>query len=435
MKFVLSFLIAIVSPLFCFSALGEVAKDTKKVVAKENDSVAIQFSDLPKLLKEKSGNVKAAQMNISANEERTGHLTRSFLPQIYGSIGQENYKVESRSSKYQGYWNVGASLNLYRGGKDQLISEISDKQLNLSKTEFALSFSQGLLLAQSTYWEIVALEKVIELRKEELKNNHENFLSAKRRAGAGISTNADAVQFELNKSKIDLEIEQIHLKVDQSKSRLAAILAIEASHKLIVGDDFPKEMPVTSVELNLEEQLDLKSMRTAQVVESLKAKHEGRWWTPQLDLYASYGIPALSDDEAIALLNEKEAVLGIKLSIDLGKGLASQSEASAKRFEAKGLEFKADQKEREVLLLDKELRRGIDVSTRLLVENEKSVAKAQDLLKLTQSEYARGLKNGPDLLGAVRQYYETLERSIDLNYNIMKLHADLQSLTTKEEGY
>lgn len=434
MKFVLSFFIATVSPLYCFGGSGDTTKDIKNAAEEGNkSSVAIQFAALPNLLKEKSGNIKAAQMNISANEERTGHLTRSFLPQVYGSVGHENFKAGSRSSKSQGYWNVGASLNLYRGGKDQLVSEINEKQLSLSKTEFALGYARELQIAQSTYWEIVSLEKVINLRKEELKKNNENLLAARRRAGAGITTNADAVQFELNKAKLEQEIEQIHLKSDQAKSRLAAVLGIENSHDMTVTDDFPKELPFVGNELNVKEQLDLKSIKTSQAVEGMKADYEGRWWTPHLDVYASYGIPSLSDEEDRALLEEKETVVGIKLTIDLGQGLTSHSEAKAKQFEAKGLEFKANQKEREVLLLDKEIRHDISISSKLLSENEKNVTKAQELLKLTQSEFARGLKNGPDLMGAVRQYYETLERSVELNYVILKSHAELQSLVSKED--
>lgn len=427
MKFVLSFWVVTVFSLFCHAS-------EKKAVENDNmNSVKVQFADIPKMIKEKSGNVKAAQMNVSANEERTGHLARSFLPQINGTIGHENFKVGDRRSENKEYWSVGASVNLYRGGKDQLANQIIEKQLRLSKTDFSLSYSQEMRVAQSTYWEIVALEKMTEFRIQELKKNQENLAAAKRRAGAGVTTNADAVQFELNKSKIEQEIEQLHLSIDECKNRLAVILGIENAHEMRVSEDFPKELPFVHGDLNLNEQLDLRSIRVSQELEHLRAKSEGRWWAPQLDLYASYGIPSLSDDESTALLNEKETVIGLKLSIDLGQGLTSHSESKAKKYEARGLEYKAAQKEREVALLDKEIRHDIAVSARLLAENEKNVAKAGELLKLTQNEYARGLKNGPDLLGAVRLYYETLERSVELNYKILKSHAELQSLVAKGE--
>lgn len=402
------------------------------VVVFADQTVAIQFADIPKLIREKSGNVKAAQKTVLASEERTGFLTRSFLPQLKGSLGHENYKAGARDSLNQEYWSIDASMNLYRGGKDQLQSEVSDRQMRLSKIEFARTYAQELKVAQTTYWEIVALGKIIEFRREELKRNQENLISAKKRAGAGLTTNADAVQFELNRSKIEQEIEQLHLQSDQAKNRLATILDIESPHDLVAKDEFPKEYNSSYAELNVSEQLEIQGLRVAQDMEELRSKQEGRWWIPQLDLYASYGLPSLSNGEQIALSKEKETVVGIKMSIDLGQALVAHAESRAKELEAMGLKYKVLQKEREITLFEQEIRHDISVSKKLLGENEKNIEKAKEFLKLTQSEYTRGLRNGPDLLGAFRQYYDILERSVHLNYSILKAKIELQALTAKE---
>lgn len=400
--------------------------------ASEINSQTIKFVDLATLVKEKNGHLKAEQMNISANESRTGHWARSFFPQISGAFGSEELKTGAQSSKGQEYWSIGASVNLFNGGRDRLEERLRSMELEYSKGEYNLSYIFNLREAQIAFWEISASQKLIDLRQEELKKNQEYLNSAKRRVGAGLTTKADVVQFELHKSKLEQEIEQIHLRVDEAKSRLGAILSINDAHGIELNDELPRSIALEVAPMQPQDQIEIKQNQKAQSIEMLRSQSEGRWWLPQLDLYASHGIPALSHEEDRALLNEKETLTGVRLTLDLGKGWGSQAEKKARDFKAKSLGYKVEQKMLELRLLDQELRHDFAVSSKLFDDNEKIILKSSEFLKLTEVEYARGLRNGPDLLGAVRQYYEALEKSVGLRFSLLKTKASLQSLVSKD---
>lgn len=395
--------------------------------------VSISFEELPKLINEKNENLKAARVTIKAEEERTGHLARSFLPQISASLGEEDFRTDSDLSRRQTHWRLGASLNLYRGGRDSLDEDIRRSQVGVAKVESVREFHQELKQARVSFWEIIALDNLLAYRREELKRNEDSLRSARRRAGAGVTTTADAVQFELHRMDLEQKIKQLEVRRDLSRNRLAVSLGLNEHENIVVKGGFPK---VTVLEdpkaLKIEDQLDVKAQRERERIDNLRAKQSGRWWHPQVDLYASYGIPPLSDDVTRAMRRDKETVAGVRLSFDFGQGLSDMAEAKAKAHDAQSKGLRAAYKERNALATDHELRHDIRVLTDLIVNNEKSTEKAREFLKLTQGEYGRGIKNGPDLLAAFRQFYELQERSVELHRDLLTARAELESLVATE---
>lgn len=401
--------------------------------AKEPET-AISFSELPKLIQEKNENLKAARANAEAQQERTGHLARSFLPQISAQVGEEDFRTGSDPSKSQTFWRIGTSLNLYRGGRDGLDEDIRNAQLSVAKNEVVREFRDELRGAQIAFWDLVAIEKFIVFRKEELNRNDENLRSARRRSGAGVATNADAVQFELHQLTLEQEIKQLELKKDFSQNRLAVSLGLDEHENLIVKGDFPKIVSADLPAFSVQDQLDVKSLRAREKIEALRVNQASRWWHPKVDVYANYGLPSLSDDYERAQRKSQELAAGVRLSLDFGQSYNDVSEARAKRLEAKSNSYRAVHKAREALAADHELRHDIRLTGELILANEKSIEKARNFLRLTQAEYSRGLKNGPDLLGAFRQFYELQERSVQLNRDLLTSRTELEGLLVKEGG-
>jgi len=403
------------------------------IAANGEKSQSIKFSDLATLVKEKNGYLKAEQSKISSKESRVGYLSRSFLPKVSSSLGSETFKTASKSSQSQEFWSVGTSVNLYNGGRDQLEENLRLKDLELSKGEYKVAYILQLREAQIAYWEIVSTLKLIELRREESKKNQELLSSAKRRLGAGLTTTADVLQFELHRSKLEQEIERLHLRLDEAKSRLGAILGISDSHGIELGDELPHTIVMDIESLQVSEQIELKQTARSQDIEAIKSQSEGRGWMPQLDLYASRGVPTLSDEESRAELKESESKAGVLLTFDLGKMWDSMAEKKALDFKGRALNQKKEQKSLELKLMDQELRHDFSVTSKILDESEKIIDKTSDFLKLTQAEYARGLRNGPDLLGALRQYHESLEASVNLKFSLLKTKAILTGVVSRDD--
>lgn len=392
----------------------------------------IAFDDLPRLIGERNKNYMAKRAQVEAQEERTGHLTRSFLPKVSVSIGEEDFRMTSGLRGTQTNWRLGAAINLYRGGRDSLDEDIRHLQVDTAKIDSLIDYHAELRLARTHFWELVALEKLLNHRREELNRNERNLRSAKKKAGSGVSSTADVNQFELYQMDLEERIKKLDHLADVARNQLTLALGLNEHKGILVQSDFPSLNNVkVEEELEVESQLNVRSQKTKAGIEDLRAKQSGRWWHPEIDAYAYYGVPSLRDDLTPTIREDRETVVGVSMAFDFGQGLEDITEAKARQQEALSRSHRADYIAQQAIAADHEIRHDMRLTAELLSDNEKKIAKARTFLKTTETEYLRGIKNGPDLLSAFRQYYELLDHSIELNRNLMTSEAELQSLVAK----
>lgn len=394
----------------------------------------IKFEDLTQLVLVKNENVEAAKLHMKAQKDRTGRLGRSFLPQVSAVAGQEQFKTGSDRTENQEYWKVEASVNLYKGGRDNIEDKIRDTQLNLSKTVLSLEYQKELKEARLAYWRAMGLSIQITDRAEALKINESNLKSAKRRAGAGLATAADAKQFELHKISLEREVSKLKLERDLNLNQLAVALAIEDHENIELDKEFPKvtDADLELVQLTSDQHLAVQAQKDLEKIEQLKADQSSSWWQPKVDLYAGYGLPSLSDEYDRALGKNKEWTTGIRMTIDLGQGFEDRKEAQARQSEAASFRKKAAHAIREGQALDHELKHDLSVLGELIKTADQDVQVAMSFLKLTESEYNRGVKNGPDLLEAVQKYFEFRDKRTEYFRDFFSTKAEIESLMSKD---
>jgi len=432
MKYAFCLLTLIGLPFVGFAQITDSAKVGSNHPADGGVVVSISFDDLPKIITEKNENFRAAHVSVKAQEERTGHLTRSFLPQVSATLGEEDFRMNSGFLVgRQRNWQLGASVNLYRGGRDRIDEDIRQAQVDEAKIGFAQEYQTELRRARVAYWEAVAFDRLLTNRQEELKRNEDSLRSAKKRVGAGVTGTADVNQFELYRMDLEQRIKQLKHQSDVARNRLAVVLGMGDHQNLAPQSDFPKANPSTLKEFQVENQLDVKAQKTREEIDELRSKYSARWWHPDLDFYAYHGVPLLRDDLTSTIRDDRETVIGLRMKFDLGKGLDDVAEAKARKQEARSGGFRAAYKAREVKSLDHEIRHDLKITADLISDNEKLLAKAREFLKNTQAEYARGVKNGPDLLSASRQFFDILDRSVELNREFFSRQAELENLLAK----
>jgi len=417
-----------------FISIAQVTTSVKGELGQSSDGVgfiSISFNDIPKIIIEKNENYRAARGSVKAHEERTGHLLRSFLPEVSATLGEEEFKMNSGLFGQQRNWQVGASVNIYRGGRDRIDEKIRLAQVSEAKIALARDYQTELRQARIAYWEAVAFKHLFANRQEELRLNEESLRSAKKRFGAGITGKADLTQFELYRMDLEQNIKLIKLQSDVARARLARILGMNEHQNLFPQDDFPNPDPSTLKEFDTENQLDVKAEKTRGQIDELRSAHSSRWWYPDLDLYAYHGVPLLLDDLTPLVRDDRETVIGLRMKFNLGKGLDEVADAKASKLNAKSSNYRATYKAREVKTIDYEIRQELNLTATLIVDNKKLLSKARELLKNTQAEYARGIKNGPDLLFASRQFFDILDRTVHLNREFYSGQADLENLTAK----
>ncbi len=398
------------------------------------EALSIRFEDLPRLVTEKNENVKASAFAMKAQSERTGFLARSFLPQLSASLGQEEFKTGSSPSAQQEYWRIEGSLNLYRGGRDKLENQIRNGQRELAGLNHSSEIQRELREAKRAYWQVLAIAKLIAERKEARDKNEANLKSARRRAGAGITTTADAAQFELHKLTLERDIKRLGLEHHRIVNLLSVALALDEHENIEVVGDFPAIESATPVKtLEVGKQIEVRNYQELQRVDELRASRLARWFLPRLDLYTSYGLPSLTDEYDRALRKQQEWTAGVRVTIDLGQSIEERREAGARSADASAAQMRGAHRLREVIANDHDLRQDIAVTADLIKDSENAVAQAQKFLKLTEAEYSRGAKNGPDLLEAFRTYFEFRERRIDYLREYFETKAQLESLVAGAE--
>lgn len=423
MKFVCGLLMTLILPV---SGVGETLN------AQSERSLSIE--ELPKLIKERNENLKAARIHVEAQEMRTGHLARSFLPKVSGSYGSEEFKYGDVPNQRATYWRLGASVNVYHGGKDLIDEKIQKKQVEGAKSDLVLSYYSELKSAQGAYWDLVALQKMLALRQEELKRNEDHIRSSKKRVGAGVATSADAVQFEMNQANILQSIRRLELKRDVVRNQLAIALGLDEHENIVAKDDFPNPTSINFPLLKMEDSSVFRAAEAKVSTNRLRSKKFSRWWQPKLDLYATHGLPSLEDEYERSLRKEKETAFGVVLSLDLGNGLNDVNESRAQSLDAKSEEHRLNTLTKQIVASDHELRHDIQLTMGLVADSQKNSERARQFLNLTKNEYARGLKNGPDLLAASRQYYELQDQTLELNRDLQMAKIELEGLLASAKG-
>ena len=365
-------------------------------------SKTIRFEDLPNLVRDKNENVKAAENVHSAQKERSGYLTRSFLPKLSARTGDESYKRGSTDIERKGYWMVEGRINLYRGGRDNLESKIRDSNERIARNEFSREFLHELREARQTYWRLVSVGQLIKDRREALEKNEAYVKSSKRRVGAGVSTSADVLQFELHKTLLQQELKKLTLEQDLLRNRLSVAIGWDEHESISIVEDFPHppDNKEDAPKLNPSANVALQIVQEREIREQARSRQAKNWWLPHVDLYSSYGLPSLSDEYALATRNEKEWTAGVQIGIDLSEGLEARNEGLAKAYEAKAEKERGKHRLREMMAADHELRHDLSLLHELIHDADRDINKAESFLKLTFSEKSRGVKNGPDLLEA-----------------------------------
>lgn len=400
----------------------------------EPPKLNLRFDELPKMVREKNGNATGARQAYQAAQERTGYLKRSFLPTLNLRTGTESAKVGSSPRESQGYWSAEAKLNVFRGGKDSLEEQILQSKAKSSKAQAIKDYQTALKLARQTYWNLAATQILIGDYREAIEKNEENIRNAKKRAGAGVATGADGVHFELEKTTLTQNLKRLEHEEDVLKSKLAVLVGIEDHEKVKIDVIFPHppEAEFQEQKIAPEKNVEVTILRENESVERLRGRQSGRWYAPKLDLYARYGLPSLGDDYTMALRNETEFIAGVSLSLDLGETFQDRAVQSAQSYEARGLSERADQRSKTIQAESHELQHDLRLLHELIHDADRDVQRAQEFLRLTKTEYARGAKNGPDLLEAFLKFYEFRKRKTELNLEYQLAKAEFESLSATE---
>lgn len=357
---------------------------------------------LKKLLEQKNSAIAAARLEASAANSREGGLVRSFFPSLEIQGGRESSKFGSDRWQSEVKYGVEANFNLYNGGRDEIKSKISSLEVSRKSIQVKRITTELYDRAIELYWMLIYLKEEAALLKVTSEVNIQNLVSAQKRIRSGVAANSDRFEFEMKEADLRRELSKVELKLKEHEDLLRLVLGLKDGLVLkfteALTHDHAHEGFVNPAENQYEFLFKEQEIISQQYF--LSAKERRRSWWPRVDAFASLDkavgreIDLKSPDEA------NKAALGLKITLNVPDGVQSARDAHALEQEATAVSLTSEYKRREAAIHLRAESMQLKLLHDQVHETEQNIARAERYYKITQSEYARGVKNSPDVLGA-----------------------------------
>lgn len=389
--------------------------------------VKVKFQDLKQLVENRNDKVQSAQREAEGSKSREGHFSRSFLPRIEAHAAQESFKTGTQDQKTQPEYGVEASVNLYNGGRDKMREKIFEARSERKEFEVKASVVGELGKARELFWTIVYHKNSLALFKEMLEINTRNLNAAERRIKSGVAADSDRLEFEMNAIELKRDFDQTELQIRADSRDLLIIIGYEPHDTLITeselkhADEWESEIKHTHKDHDF-------LVRPAQLlsVEAESAAREAsRNWVPRIDAYAGWNQYNQREEDPLEARERQEAVVGLRLKMNVFDGLSAGREAQALRKEAAAAALLANYKSKSN---EAHIEREFDELKFLhgkVHEADENIKSAQKYYRLTQSEYVRGVKNSPDVLGASEKLFAMKMKRLEMirDFQVARSHV------------
>ena len=394
---------------------------------------ASEFEELPELVNKKNQHVSGAALKREAAERLTGFLARSYIPTLEAHVGGESFRTGSVAGETQPYGALELKLNLFRGGRDALEESTRQAQSRVARAGFEQTRLQELTQARHSYWALVYYREQVTLIDDALKQNETNLAAGNKRIKAGIATETDRIEFEMYRVQLGQDRARMILGAANSQRALNVLIGRAEGTPLETTQTLPHQHDDVILDAALETQThrDIQALVAEGEIANSQQQLAYRWWAPSLDLYGSYSLYRFQDRSNTLLADRFEAAAGITLRMNVFDGLQSVASGDSSRLRAEGVRQETAQTARELSANFEGAKQELRLTHDLIHAGEQSVETGAEYLKRTQAEYARGVKNSPDVFSATEKYVNLRRRYAEIRRDYQIAKSDLLAILGK----
>lgn len=396
-------------------------------------AIRLDFEDLPRLVREKNGNVEGARLTVESQQKRTGFLLRSYLPTLKAEAGGEVFQSNPLGAKSQPFGALEAKINVFRGGRDLLEEAIRKDQVQVSEAEREQTIFEELTRARKAYWIAVYQKEILQILREALELNAKNRAAAEKRIRSGIATETDRIEFEINRVQLEQDVARMDLALANAERDLSAILGMSPDTRFETVTQAPHVHfdDLLAFQTDFNAHRNVVQLRASGAVLEQQRHQLYRWWTPSVDVFGAYLLHTQRERDSGLLSDRYESVGGVKLTLELFDGLQSKVDGSAAQLQADAFEQRTNQRRKELEARLQSAKAELKLNHDLIHAGERSLELGKDYFTRSLGEYARGLKNSPDVLGATQKYVEYKRRYAELRRDYHLAHSDLLGVIGK----
>ncbi|MAE72618.1 MAG: hypothetical protein CL675_00885 [Bdellovibrionaceae bacterium] len=394
----------------------------------------LTLDQIEKLVESNNTEVKSARLQSKAAKVRSGHFLRSLMPKLQGKVGYESFETGPYSTRSQAVWKAEASVNIYRGGRDVIQSEIFSAQERLAQISKTGTKLEVRAEAESLYWHHVALNEAMVAYKKFRKLNESNFKAAKTRINRGVSTETDRIEFEIYRGQVDESLESYSHEAELVRAELAPILGIDVGFSTTDYVPHDDEDPILKAENNQLSSKKEEALRLQGRIEELSADLSQRWWRPTADVYAGQEQFNLRERTYFSSDYRLDTYVGVRLTFNFdpfNTGVLAEAQTMEHKAHAKRYQQQLKNLKGRIEKVHGELKHEHD----LIHLSENRIKQGESYYIKTLDEYRRGVKNSVDVLNATQKYLGFHVEHIERRRNYQLIRAQLVALlNNKLEG-
>lgn len=387
-------------------------------------SKAQSRSDLESRLISSNQELKSLEQDISAQDSLRKSTYSTFLPSLNAVGGLAKVKTDTDNDKGQvGY--LQGSANLFSGFKDRANFDIQAQKLELARLNYEIKLRSAKEELTEILTSMIGIHQLEKILDEEFKITQTQKQMAARKVSAGLTSQVDNYEFDLRESEIEIQRRNIVREHDAVHQKLNALFNQEIQDKELDSISFASTGTI-SKDVNLSSFENHPLVRKAKIEEQIADSEKTSAtadYLPRIDLNYSFG--RLTPKEDDIKYNESEVALLITIPLFSGfdtyhKRKAAVAGLAAKEHEKTQVTLNIKSQFEQLKSRAKELVELYQIIDKKLVSSEK-------YYNLTLSEYKRGVKNSPDLVGATERYFDSKKKKIEIQKELELVQVQLNN--------
>jgi len=357
--------------------------------------------------------IREAEQSYKAAQRQAQSTWAPYLPQISLEGGQQQLRLDSQTDS--GSFGYGlAQWNLYRGGQDQARRE----QLLIDEEFFRTQLEQAKARVEREvsrlFSQLLYLQEAIAVKNEALEANRNQLTQAQRKQGAGFTSKADVLEFELREATLRSDLNLLSQEETTKERELRLLLNQTSAEPIRVGGhlhrDKLKASPQDLVAEGLRSQEDLRRATRDLQQSQLQSRILKGDYLPRIDFEGKYG--HLFSEEASPRASDDYSLM-LKVSLPIFSGLETTQLSRAQKEMVARETIAVERLKIELQTkVESAVARLRSIEQRLDLE-EQNIERSKQYYTITLAEYKRGVKNSPDVAGAAERLFDSRLRNLE----------------------
>ncbi|WP_413943150.1 TolC family protein [Bdellovibrio sp. HCB-162] len=385
------------------------------------------LSSLEQQLVEKNQGLQSLENEITSKERLRKSSYSSYYPTLEAVGGWGEVHLDDPNERDRGYFGyLDGRLNIFKGFRDVSVSDKKALEVQIAKIDYEKKKRELRQQLTEVVGEMIYLHRLQEILVKEENITKEQKKMAAKKVSSGLTSSVDNLEFDLREEELRIQkrqIDQFHQEAHHKLVQLFGGDIDDAELEKISYEDFTAlaNFPAHAPEENLDVQ---RSHLLSRFSESEKNEIKSEF-LPSLDFVYSFGRITPTEDTPWEF---NESQYALKLSIPLFSGFDTYQKNKAAGADVLAKKAQVQQAVFDSISTSKTLKEKMTELMDLYKINERKLETSRKYFDMTVSEYKRGIKNSPDLVGATERWFSSQKRKYELLKELELTKVKLENL-------